>query len=549
MASGETASEKQLNFVHYVPDVDLSLDALPAIDWREKRSLSVFQTRIAEEMSGCFCSELWSRFMLLVAMHESAVRHAIIALSTLYEQYFDTLHGPHTGQSDFAIEHYVKAIQEVLRLNRSNEAQAIDVALLDCIVFSTLEALQGHYQSASTHIRSGLHLLAEHDGDSAAVTQGVYVPRILFRQLFVRMETQAREMGNFVVPSSPPKLNKCLRRMPHAFSSLAQATLAMSSYLNRLLLFLQDADISTPSEGATSEDLDQLVQRRRLLVDGYYGYCDAFKGMSLTGIEKQSEVLILRLYTVFVGIILRVDLNAGEVGFDDFDQDFQDVVMLASQFISHSSVLIPNPQLPDDRTLLTVQMSTQNVSSTSSPSLFPPETLSGSSHIWLGIHPKATPVCPPAEWQGTTQHVRLTDPRPLFPKPGTIYRPTYSMSLGVIAPLFATAVRCRNPIIRRQALQILLMCNRKEGLWDSIISAKVAERVICIEETHLFEERQDRCVGRIPEHARIRQLEASFFDPRRGRLRYMKSGLCPCSIARSDGADAACEQYEELIAW
>lgn len=43
---------------------------------------------------------------------------------------------------------------------------------------------------------------------------------------------------------------------------------------------------------------------------------------------------------------------------------------------------------------------------------------------------------------------------------------TFTFNLGLIPPLFLTAVRCRDPTLRRTALYLLQSLNRVEGLWD-----------------------------------------------------------------------------------
>ena len=60
-----------------------------------------------------------------------------------------------------------------------------------------------------------------------------------------------------------------------------------------------------------------------------------------------------------------------------------------------------------------------------------------------------------------------------------------SFEWGVIAPLFVIITRCRDPLLRRQALARLYSLHRLEGVWDSLGAARVAERVVEIEEEGL----------------------------------------------------------------
>ncbi|KFY74229.1 hypothetical protein V499_05727 [Pseudogymnoascus sp. VKM F-103] len=56
---------------------------------------------------------------------------------------------------------------------------------------------------------------------------------------------------------------------------------------------------------------------------------------------------------------------------------------------------------------------------------------------------------------------------------------------GVIFPLFFVAMKCRHPLIRRQAIALLETANHQEGTWESVGAAKVAEFVMGVEEENL----------------------------------------------------------------
>lgn len=85
------------------------------------------------------------------------------------------------------------------------------------------------------------------------------------------------------------------------------------------------------------------------------------------------------------------------------------------------------------------------------------------------------------------------------------YSSTFSMTLGMIAPLYYAAHLCRDPALRRRAVCALSSCKRREGVWDSSLAANVCQRIIEIEEGAL-----DFTVteaSQIPEWARITYLE------------------------------------------
>ena len=64
-------------------------------------------------------------------------------------------------------------------------------------------------------------------------------------------------------------------------------------------------------------------------------------------------------------------------------------------------------------------------------------------------------------------------------------RMAVSFDLGIIMPLYLTTSRCRHPLIRRQALRMLMTNPRREGIYLSWITGLVAGVIIDIEETGL----------------------------------------------------------------
>lgn len=61
-----------------------------------------------------------------------------------------------------------------------------------------------------------------------------------------------------------------------------------------------------------------------------------------------------------------------------------------------------------------------------------------------------------------------------------------SPSVNIIAPLYFTSVKCREPLIRRQAISLLRVCPpHPYGSWDTSLSADIAQAILSIEERGL----------------------------------------------------------------
>lgn len=59
---------------------------------------------------------------------------------------------------------------------------------------------------------------------------------------------------------------------------------------------------------------------------------------------------------------------------------------------------------------------------------------------------------------------------------------SFSLCLSIVGPLYDITRRCRDPLIRRRAIEMLRTCRRREGLWDSSLALLVVERIVAIEE-------------------------------------------------------------------
>jgi hypothetical protein len=105
----------------------------------------------------------------------------------------------------------------------------------------------------------------------------------------------------------------------------------------------------------------------------------------------------------------------------------------------------------------------------------------------------------------------------------TFTKGVVSFEAGIVVPLFETAMRCRDPRQRRRAIALLRSAPRREGVWDSLGAAAVAECAMEVEEDGLGKVEQ---ASDIPDYKRIyllhpaadiskRQVHVTFFRERR----------------------------------
>ncbi|KAK2780559.1 C6 zinc finger domain-containing protein [Colletotrichum kahawae] len=59
---------------------------------------------------------------------------------------------------------------------------------------------------------------------------------------------------------------------------------------------------------------------------------------------------------------------------------------------------------------------------------------------------------------------------------------SYSAQMDLIPPLYYTAMNCRVPSIRRQAVELVTTGLHEEGIWDTSLSAQMAREIVSLEE-------------------------------------------------------------------
>jgi hypothetical protein len=115
----------------------------------------------------------------------------------------------------------------------------------------------------------------------------------------------------------------------------------------------------------------------------------------------------------------------------------------------------------------------------------------------------------------------------------------FTLDRGIVGPLYDTARRCRHPQIRRKAISLLYRNPWQEGMWDSVLAARVAERVMEMEEEGLG---QPMSSAEIHDHHRLDAAVPSFeMMRRRATVRY--------SRCQSTAPLAAANDIVEVIEW
>ena len=124
---------------------------VPSIDINESdaRSLDYFRGVVGPAISGKLDSEFWNRLVLQAGSETPAIRHATLAISSLYESFGSSP----THANHVAVQHYNRAIRAVMSTSDQH------VALLACVLFVCIEFLMGNSGAATDHCGHGISIL------------------------------------------------------------------------------------------------------------------------------------------------------------------------------------------------------------------------------------------------------------------------------------------------------------------------------------------------------------------------------------------------------
>lgn len=118
----------------------------------EKRGLQFFIRNTAEELSGYYDKGFWEYLLLQASSSEPALRHGVVAIGSLHEDFRNRKLLYSSTSTGFAIDQYSKAIGN-LRKSLAAGKQASLTALMACILFICFDSIRGHFTAAIVHLQ------------------------------------------------------------------------------------------------------------------------------------------------------------------------------------------------------------------------------------------------------------------------------------------------------------------------------------------------------------------------------------------------------------
>lgn len=369
--------------------------------------------------------------MLQVAQTEPAVRHAVLSVSTLHEGLIQGTIVQSTDGSatqSFALQQYNKAIARLLD-QMNNPLTKPLASLLTCVLFVCIEFLQGKDKESLIHLEQGRQLLTRLDERYNGPEMECILRHVV--PLYTRLSLTSFLFGGTPVPL--PDSLKSRGEIPDTFGSMDHLRYFMHEFMEQAFRFTHRARPAKNSSDSISRETMQLleVEQDRLLCRlAKFNVAFSLFQASRSKPGPENTLLVLQMYLHAQYIWISTALSSSEVVYDNYLAQFAAIVPLAAAYIDLETSPQNQPAVPP-----------QKPGSTAAPT-YP---FSGLNHQLPGSN--------------------------------------FTFETHIIPPLYYVATKCRHPLIRRSALDLLRRDPfRRENLWRASVMGALAGHVVSLEE-------------------------------------------------------------------
>jgi len=460
------------------------------LDSNEGQYFQVFRLHTANELSGFFDSEFWMRSVLQESHSQASIRHAVVALGALYKTLEKASESPPGSPSDlvyqhdaatshynFALQQYSKAVTRLREAMQNNEARSHRTILISIVLFTCFQSFTGDHRSAITQIQHGLGLLEERRQDAAQpfMRRKDDVVEDELVQMFTRLAIQAKSYDMafhfpdpYVIrlspqtkpsspqsPSSPVETGSSISdsgpQIPAIFESSQEARTSLDTLQERIMRFNEALTGHFASPGSDKIIPSSIKSMGHGFRTQLAQWTAAFEPLlesrrrpGVTNTER-AGIIVLKMLVTMTTILFMMGFSASEMDFDNFIPQFKEIVDLAKELV-----------VDEELSLAQERCGSQSTCRHRSHNPNPTQQFPGITAHHSGF----------AHTTETYTHIKAS----------------FALDLGIVAPLFVVATKCRDRKVRRDAIRLLLSSPRREGMWDSILSGRVAEWLMFIEE-------------------------------------------------------------------
>ncbi len=444
---------------------------LPFTD-QEGRYFNLFREQTASELSGFFDSGFWTRSVLRECHSATAIRHAVVALGALYKTLEKSNESPPSSPypgrdpADSALRHWEMAFRQYSHacnalVKADSEATSHRTRLMASVLLACFDSFVGDHKQAIVQIQMGLGLLEQ----LRAERRRAFLPSAEepveeeLTQMFTRLAIQAKSYDMafhfpqpWVVrltgnqgqdPTSPSSdasspIGITWDPIPDRFASVMEARVAWDKLCERIFRFTETmfAHAQNGVMGVLPTSLQHLGMSFGKDMEAWSQAFDhILASRTAPGVSSQEKAAIaaVKMSQFMSKILFLMTFQDSEMHFDKFTPYFKGIVDLALEVVGDEERRAAARRCPD-QTFCHHQGRCQ-------PDIF-------GGHAYAARHIK----------------------------------PSFSADLGIVPPLYVVATKCREPQIRRQAIQLLRSSARREGMWDSELAARIGIWIAEVEE-------------------------------------------------------------------
>lgn len=449
---------------------------------REGLYFQLFREHTANELSGFFDSGFWSRTVLQECHSEPTIRHAVVALGALYKTLEKTCESPpgspasDRDPTDLAMTHFRMALEkyhEAIRsLLNTEDPMSNRTRLMASVLLACFDSFVGDHKQAIFQIQTGLQLLEKLRAERrrAFITQPGEPVEDELIQMFTRLAIQAKSYDMafhfpqpYVVrltaaeqdPSSPASDasspgSQFQEPIPDRFASVIEARVAWDKLCERIFKFTETMFKHVPNGpmGLLPPNLKRYGLGFKQDLDAWSeAFEPILQSRTAPGVTSQEKaaIAVLKMFQIMALILFLMTFNASEMQFDNFNSYFKTIVDLALEVVGDEERRAAAKRCPD------------------------PE-FCRHGHDHHGHNARGAPRDIFGGHEYAARHIK----------------PSFSADLGIVPPLFVVATKCRDPVIRRQAIQLLRSSARREAMWDSELTARIGMWITEIEESDDF---------------------------------------------------------------
>ncbi|PVI00495.1 hypothetical protein DM02DRAFT_614255 [Periconia macrospinosa] len=449
--SGVLGLDRKSVIRHESPPVPSSVDVLSEYG-EGLQYFEFYQNCVGHSIATAYDSNFWCRVAPRMAQTEPSIRHALIALGYFNKATTGSL--KHARLSDERHEtlffHYNKAVRSLIERMKQISFDP-EIGLVTCILFVCIEFLRGDFITAFTHLQNGLKMISEwhlrrpgrkthkkeqrpklraivHSALESTDIMTELIP-LFFRTTTVALLFGVRAEKIIEISSAIPKQFQF-----KPFRDVWEARAVSLDFQNAALIFTRD---NSPRVFPVQPLTGEALKTQESILESHRSWRRAFEAFERNATLSPAEQVVVRELkagyhcTYFsVSCITWVKQS----GFDQYLWAFKEIV-------EHTRFVFDAKGLPD-RT---------------------PPTLT---------EPLLVPK--PSGHRGPPSRGI-----PSLVKPYA----NFTFEVVLLPCLYFVIQRCRDPIIRREALALMERNPPREALLDYEVAAIAARRVIEIEES------------------------------------------------------------------